>query len=188
MMSEKDWVKPAPNTCMSYQWLSATLQSRLPMNWSYHCLALSHWYIDGLVQDCSNSIANAMEFLQSCTKPSVYCDMNYVHKTRVSLACSWLWAMHVCIEDQQCSWVLLFISCCTLHCFFFLKKTISLYHSKTILFCSCVISSFDTCKVCYLLPLFKFLHHKRNSTCVKHRSFQLTDCNHCHSFVKGFEI
>ena len=26
-------------------------------------------YIDGLVQDCSNSIANALEFLQSCTKP-----------------------------------------------------------------------------------------------------------------------
>ena len=25
--------------------------------------------IDGLVQDCSNSIANALELLQSCTKP-----------------------------------------------------------------------------------------------------------------------
>ena len=28
-------------------------------------------YIDGLVQDCSNSIVNALELLQSCTKPSV---------------------------------------------------------------------------------------------------------------------
>ena len=28
-------------------------------------------YIDGLLQDCSNSIANAMELLQSCTKPSI---------------------------------------------------------------------------------------------------------------------
>ena len=28
--------------------------------------------IDGLVQDCSNYIALAMELLQSCTKPSVY--------------------------------------------------------------------------------------------------------------------
>ena len=27
--------------------------------------------IDGLVQDCSNSIANAPELLQSCTKPSI---------------------------------------------------------------------------------------------------------------------
>ena len=26
--------------------------------------------IDGLVQDCSNSIANALELLQSCTKLS----------------------------------------------------------------------------------------------------------------------
>ena len=25
-------------------------------------------YVDGLVQDCSNSIANALELLQSCTK------------------------------------------------------------------------------------------------------------------------
>ena len=29
-------------------------------------------YIDGLVQDCGNSIANALELLQSCTKPSIY--------------------------------------------------------------------------------------------------------------------
>ena len=28
-------------------------------------------YINGLVQDCSNSIANALELLQSCTKPSM---------------------------------------------------------------------------------------------------------------------
>ena len=30
------------------------------------------FYIDGLVQDCSNSSALAMELLQSCTKPSIY--------------------------------------------------------------------------------------------------------------------
>ena len=29
-------------------------------------------FIDGLVQDCSNSIDNAMELLQSCAKPSIY--------------------------------------------------------------------------------------------------------------------
>ena len=27
--------------------------------------------IDGLVQDCTNSIANALELLQPCTKPSI---------------------------------------------------------------------------------------------------------------------
>ena len=30
----------------------------------------NHVYIDGLAQDCSNSIANALELLQSWTKPS----------------------------------------------------------------------------------------------------------------------
>ena len=30
-----------------------------------------HVNIDGLVQDCSNSIANALELLQSCTKPLI---------------------------------------------------------------------------------------------------------------------
>ena len=29
-------------------------------------------YIDGLVHDCSISIAKALEILQSCTKPSIY--------------------------------------------------------------------------------------------------------------------
>ena len=36
------------------------------MCWS--CLAR----IDGLAQDCSNSIASALELLQSCIKPSIY--------------------------------------------------------------------------------------------------------------------
>ena len=29
-------------------------------------------YLDGLVQDCSNSIPNALELLQSCTKLLIY--------------------------------------------------------------------------------------------------------------------
>ena len=33
----------------------------------------SGWFhIDGWVQDCSDPIANAMDLLQSCTKPSIY--------------------------------------------------------------------------------------------------------------------
>ena len=34
------------------------------------CHYIEQGLIDGLVQDCSNSIANALELLQSCTKPS----------------------------------------------------------------------------------------------------------------------
>ena len=33
---------------------------------------LCYNHIHGLVQGCSNSIANALELLQSCTKPSIY--------------------------------------------------------------------------------------------------------------------
>ena len=29
-------------------------------------------YFDGSMQDCSNSIVNAQELLQSCTKPWIY--------------------------------------------------------------------------------------------------------------------
>ena len=36
-------------------------------------------YIDALVQDCSNSIANAIELLQSCTKPSILCFSKQCH-------------------------------------------------------------------------------------------------------------
>ena len=36
---------------------------------SFHMFSVK--YIDGLVQYCSNSIANALELLQSYTKPSI---------------------------------------------------------------------------------------------------------------------
>ena len=35
--------------------------------------AVEYYYdIEFLAEDCSNSIANALELLQSCTKPSIY--------------------------------------------------------------------------------------------------------------------
>ena len=37
-------------------------------------------YIDGLVQDCSNSSAFAMELLQSYIKPSIYIYVAHVNK------------------------------------------------------------------------------------------------------------
>ena len=37
-------------------------------------------YIDGLVQDYSSSIANALEFLRSCIKPSIYTGRNLCEK------------------------------------------------------------------------------------------------------------
>ena len=37
----------------------------------YKVWAVWKYNIDSLVQDCSNSIADALELLQSCTKPSI---------------------------------------------------------------------------------------------------------------------
>ena len=46
-----------------------TIQSMAPT--VDHCWDLL-LNLDGLAQDCSNSIANALELLQSCIKPSIY--------------------------------------------------------------------------------------------------------------------
>ena len=44
-----------------------------------HCIIVQAWnnifYLDGLVQDCSNTVDNALELLQSCTKPSISTDL-----------------------------------------------------------------------------------------------------------------
>ena len=39
---------------------------------------VGQYHIDGLVQDCSNSIANTLELLQSCTKPSICLSMSWL--------------------------------------------------------------------------------------------------------------
>ena len=44
--------------------------------------------IDGLVQDCSNSIANALELLQSCTKPSQCDKVETAYAVNNLLACN----------------------------------------------------------------------------------------------------
>ena len=46
-------------------------------------------YIDGLVQDCSNSIANALELLQSCTKPSTWPYDGLVQERHNSILTYW---------------------------------------------------------------------------------------------------
>ena len=61
--------------------------------------------IDGLVQDCSNSIANALELLQSCTKPSA-CGLLYsTCNPNKTLEC---WKLH---PENPCSiWLVLVLS------------------------------------------------------------------------------
>ena len=47
--------------------------------------------MDGLVQDCSNSIANALELLQSYTKPSIYSNSQEAHGNVFTLCFALVW-------------------------------------------------------------------------------------------------
>ena len=57
------------------------------MNMSYQEPEHLDLYIDGLAQDCSNSIANALELLQSCTKPSTWYWLNTKQASNFINAC-----------------------------------------------------------------------------------------------------
>ena len=46
--------------------------SPLPDHFPEEVGGLIRFHIGGLVWDCSNSIANTLESLQSCTKPLIY--------------------------------------------------------------------------------------------------------------------
>ena len=60
---------------MSKRQLHGTFMYYARELWRYINNWVDPWHvqIDGLVQDCSNSSALAMELLQSCAKPSLYC-------------------------------------------------------------------------------------------------------------------
>ena len=50
------------------------------------CTTTPWLHIDGLAQDRSNSIANALELLQFCTNPSIWCDAVFVYQNGVNSA------------------------------------------------------------------------------------------------------
>ena len=58
--------------------------------------------INGLSQDCSNSIANALELLQSCTKPSIYYmfpQINSAQNSSSSFVCVHLAFISIVLAD-----------------------------------------------------------------------------------------
>ena len=77
---------------MSYNFNGALVKPPLKLRHGLVIKCHRKQYIDGLVQDCSNSIANAMESPQSCTKPST---CNYLSMssgdctTHLIYSCSW---------------------------------------------------------------------------------------------------
>ena len=48
----------------------------------------SYLYNDPLVQDCSNSITNALELLHPCAKPSICAEKTEIHTDNIGF---WLW-------------------------------------------------------------------------------------------------
>ena len=96
------------------QWITEPLDSS-GHRWSMGPRgSMSH--IEGLVQDCSISIANAMEILQSCTKPSIYlmhgifCLRINVYIT-VSLTAKDLWWRNTHIGWRQVSCLIRWFNC-----------------------------------------------------------------------------
>ena len=59
--------------------LSKTAVTPLLMHWSYCSVALSHQYMDGLVQHNGNSIANTPELPKFCTKTSIIIFFGFYH-------------------------------------------------------------------------------------------------------------
>ena len=71
----------------------ATMCSRPQYNIHIHTVnyVLFNRDIDGLAQDCSNPIANALELLQACTGPSIYwCVEHFLEIVYIYLMTSWL--------------------------------------------------------------------------------------------------
>ena len=61
----------------------------------------SYDQLDGWVQDCSRSFANAMELLQSCTKPSILssqCDFHLLLRYLHIESGPWMWCSNVVID------------------------------------------------------------------------------------------
>ena len=54
-------------------------------------------YIDGWVQDCSNPVANTLELLQYCTKPSIWYMCNMLSKLAYKVILIFTWLMSTVI-------------------------------------------------------------------------------------------
>ena len=64
-------------------------------------------HIDGLVQDCSNSSALAMELLQSCTKPSIL--LFYTEKEVLHILMAWWYNNELCFDTITTETIIIFM-------------------------------------------------------------------------------
>ena len=73
-------------------------------------LRIKFWikhYIAGLVQDCSNSIANTLELLQSCTEPSIF--SSHLGKVVCILTLT-AWISEIIYQFVTCSYAIWMVS------------------------------------------------------------------------------
>ena len=111
------------------------------MHWRYCSLALSHWcvwctcYVDSLVLDCSISSANALEILQSCTKPlmCVWCTC-YVDGLVLDCSISIANALEIlqsCTKPLMCVWCTCYVDGLVLDCSISIANTLEILQSCT---------------------------------------------------------
>ena len=83
------WILASEGTRPSADTMMTTLGSTCFLRKFFRCTR-SWGLVNGLAQDCSNSIANALELLQSCTKPSI-CTSRLLTKIQVKIHVSEKW-------------------------------------------------------------------------------------------------
>ena len=69
--------------CLVCDWIFSQKVSLINIS----ALTLNRGHIDGLVQDCSNSIADALKLLQSYTKPSMSFNYRWIRARTTQLQC-----------------------------------------------------------------------------------------------------
>ena len=91
----------------SFGWWFEKLSHPLYGIWSWVCRATYQLHhVNGLVQDCSNSITNALELLKFCAKPSMcfcnWCQWYSPTKYRFEVvALRWRHNGHDCVSNHQ---------------------------------------------------------------------------------------
>ena len=91
----------------SFGWWFEKLSHPLYGIWSWVCrVTYQLHHVNGLVQDCSNSITNALELLKFCAKPSMcvcnWCQWYSPTKYRFEVvALRWRHNGHDCISNHQ---------------------------------------------------------------------------------------
>ena len=87
-----------------YTWKVRWMLISVP--WHDYILA----YIDGLAQNCSNSIANALELLQSFAKPSIWCKEINLKVCGVMDTSNWK-LFNIILLFLQVSWLSILLMC-----------------------------------------------------------------------------